>query len=140
MGPLPAENGRDGYGGGYEGYGAGEYAGYDSRRVSITADSGRDAQAHAQAQAKEAQVEQEQHEEDAGQTVKLTDFDVVSTLGEWLCESRMQLLTTCRNWHVWEGAIGEVAPSCEPTRSRATFCHESIEEKRGCQTQTSRAR
>lgn len=66
-----------------------DYDAYDSRRasgMSVTADTGRaDAQAHARARAKEAQVEQEQEEDaDGGQTVKLTDFDVVSTLGKCL--------------------------------------------------------
>ncbi|KAH7342065.1 Pkinase-domain-containing protein [Rhizoctonia solani] len=43
----------------------------------MTADSGRDREQRERAKEKEAQVE----DEDAGQTVKLTDFDVVSTLG-----------------------------------------------------------
>ncbi|CAE6412620.1 unnamed protein product [Rhizoctonia solani] len=55
-----------------------EKDGYESRRasgISVTADTGREQRERAKE--KEAQVE----DEDAGQTVKLTDFDVVSTLG-----------------------------------------------------------
>ena len=54
-----------------------------SRRASTTsivADTGR-AEAEARARAKEAEHEPE-GDQDAGQTVKLTDFDVVETLGE----------------------------------------------------------
>jgi hypothetical protein len=58
-----------------------EKDGYDSRRasgISSAADTGRDREQRERAREKEAQVE----DEDAGQTVKLTDFDVVSTLGK----------------------------------------------------------
>ncbi|KAF8754258.1 Extension Ser/Thr-type protein kinase [Rhizoctonia solani] len=59
-----------------------EKDGYTSRRasgMSAVADTGRDKEQRERERAreKEAQVE----DEDAGQTVKLTDFDVVSTLG-----------------------------------------------------------
>lgn len=52
----------------------------DTRRASTTADTGREkGEAEARARAKEAQAEGEA--DDGGQTVQLTDFDVVETLG-----------------------------------------------------------
>lgn len=75
--PLITENGRG------ADMDLGGYGGGASRRASTTsvvADTGR-AEAEARARAKEAEQEQE-GDQDAGQTVKLTDFDVVETLGE----------------------------------------------------------
>lgn len=74
--PLITENGRG------ADIDMGGYGGGASRRASTTsvvADTGR-AEAEARARAKEAEHEQE-GDQDAGQTVKLTDFDVVETLG-----------------------------------------------------------
>ncbi|KAG8684738.1 serine/threonine protein kinase, AGC [Ceratobasidium sp. 394] len=58
-----------------------EMGGEDGRRASTTADTGRE-QVEARARAKEAEAEQDpEGDQDGGQTVKLTDFDVVETLG-----------------------------------------------------------
>ncbi|QRW17660.1 protein kinase A [Rhizoctonia solani] len=92
-----------------------EKDGYTSRRasgMSAVADAGRDKEQRERERAreKEAQVE----DEDAGQTVKLTDFDVVSTLGP----ERL------------EGAARSTAASREPTWGSATFCDEGVKEER----------